>query len=145
MEGVPTWDAIQEEAQEAVDFMKPLSDEDREILAETPLLDGLTRVDDAEHDRWLGQKATEGHNAIDRALEDAVYGDDAMAHDEEGMERNDTDSGWGFRSAFRRVGRGIKKAGRGVSRGIGKGLRTPFGARRGNYQSRSVSRAHAAD
>ena len=100
-----------EEAQESVDFMKPISDEERAILEETPLLDGLTRVDDAEHDQWLGQKAKEGHNAIDRALEDAVYGDDAMAHDEEGMERNDTDSGWGFRSAFRKVGRGLKRAG----------------------------------
>ena len=61
-----------EEAQESVDFMKPISDEERAILEETPLLDGLTRVDDAEHDQWLGQKAKEGHNAIDRAREDAV-------------------------------------------------------------------------
>ena len=99
----------QEEAQEAVDFMKPLSEEERDILEETPGLEGLTRVDDAEHDEWLGQKAHEGHDAIDRALEDAVYGDNNMAHDEEGMERNDTDSGWGLRSAFRKVGRGLKK------------------------------------
>ena len=101
-----------EEAQETVDFMRPASPEEQEILEETPLLDGLTRVDDAEHDGWLGQKAKEGHKALDRALEDAVYGDNTMSHDEEQMERMDSDSGWGFRSAFRKVGRGLKKAGR---------------------------------
>ena len=99
----------QEEAQETVDFMKPLNTDERDILEETPLLDGLTRVDDPEHDRWIEQKTVEGHKAIDRALEDAVYGDNTMAYDEEGMERNDTDAGWGFKSMFKKVGRGLKK------------------------------------
>ena len=103
----------QEEAQETVDFMKPLSDSEREILATTPLLDSLTKIDDPEHDGWLGQKSKEGHDAIDRALEDAVYGDNTMAHDEERLERSDSDSesGFGFRRAFKRLGHGIRKEG----------------------------------
>ena len=103
----------QQEAQAEVDFMKPLSDSEREILATTPLLDGLTKIDDPEHDGWLGQKSKEKHDAIDRALEDAVYGDNTMAHDEELLERTDSDSesGFGFRRAFKKLGHGIRKAG----------------------------------
>ena len=43
----------QEEAQAAVDFMKPLDEEEEEILESTPGLDGLYRVDDAERQQWL--------------------------------------------------------------------------------------------
>jgi hypothetical protein len=99
----------QEEAQETIEFMRPLDEDEREILEEEPGLEGITRVDDAEHDEWLGQKASEGNYAIDRALEDAVYGDNTMAHDEERMERNDTDSGWGFHSLTHGLRKGFSK------------------------------------
>jgi hypothetical protein len=115
------------EAQEAVDFMRPLSEDEEAILAEYPV-EGLTRVDDAEHDRWLGQRASEGSKAMDRVLEDASYGEGNM-RDEEKMERDDTDdasgddeAGLSFRRAFRKIGRGVRRAGRGV----GKVAKSPF-------------------
>ena len=86
-----------EEAQENVDFMRPLSEDELEILDNTPGLEGLTKVDDAERQGWLAKKAGEGNKAMDRTFEDAVYGDTMT--DEEKMERSDSDSGrWGFRS-----------------------------------------------
>jgi hypothetical protein len=108
-----------EEAQEAVDYMKPLSEEEEAILDETPGLDGLTRVDDSEHEQWLGKKFNEGTKAMDRVLEDASYGEGKM-NDEEQMERRDTDdeSGFSLKRAFRKAGRGLRRAGRGVGRGI---------------------------
>ena len=98
----------QEEAQDAVDFMRPLDEDEQEILEDTPGLEGLSRVDDAEHEEWMNEKSHEGNSAIDRTLEDAMYGDNTMAHDEEGMERNDTDSGWGFHP-FRSLRKGLRK------------------------------------
>ena len=102
----------QEEAQAAVDFMKPLDDEEREILKSTPGLDGLYRVDDAEHQQWLHDHMKNGNKAMDRVFEDAIYGETKM-NDEERMERDDTDSakGWGWKSPFRAIKKGIKKAG----------------------------------
>lgn len=102
----------QEEAQAAVDFMRPLDDEEREILESTPGLDGLYRVDDAERQQWLRNRAKDGSKAMDRVFEDAIYGDTNM-NDEERMERNDTDSskGWGWKSPFRGIKKAVKKAG----------------------------------
>jgi len=122
----------EEEAQETVDYMRPLSGDEEEILDEHPELEGLTRVDDAEQEQWLGQKFSEGTKAMDRVLEDAVYGEDNM-RDEEQMERNDTDSGWGIRSLARRARRGLRKAAsapgsiaRRGGRLAKRGLKTPF-------------------
>lgn len=128
----------EEEAQETVDYMRPLSADEVAILEEHPELEGITRVDDAEHERWLGEKFSEGTKAMDRVLEDAVYGDDHMS-DEEKMERQDTDdeSGFGFRSAFRKVKRGARRAGR----GLGKVARTPFKLARKFVPNRDAAKA----
>ena len=86
-----------EEAQEAVDAGRPVSDEEAEDVEDYHLR-GMTRVDDAEHDQWLGQKVKQGNKAMDRVLEDASYGESDM-HDDEKMERSGRDhSGWGFKS-----------------------------------------------
>jgi hypothetical protein len=84
----------EEEAQETVDYMRPLSEDEKEILEEYPL-QGITKVDDAEHEEWIANKCNEGTAAMDRVLEDAMYGEGNM-QDEEKMERHDTDdaSGW---------------------------------------------------
>ena len=91
-----------QEAQQTVDTMRPLSDDELEILKENPGLEGLTRVDDAERQAWLAEKAGQGNKAMDRAAEDAVYGEHNMNHDEEKMEQADTDSGWRLRRRRRR-------------------------------------------
>lgn len=116
-----------EEAQETVDFMKPLSSDEEEILDEYPV-EGLTRVDDAEHEEWLADKWSKGTRAMDRVLEDASYGEGHM-RDEEKMERHDTDhasgddeSGWGLRSAFRKIKRGASRG----FRGLRKVAKSPF-------------------
>ena len=106
-----------QEASEAVDYMAPLSEEEAEIMDEYPL-DGLAFVDDADRQQTLRNLAAEGTHAIDRAKEDAIYGEDNM-NNEEKLERNDSDSGWGFSS----IKRGIKRGVRGVKRGAGRGLR----------------------
>jgi len=100
-----------QEAQQTVDTMRPLNADERELLEDTPGLEGLTRVDDPERQEWLAEKAREGKKSMDRVFEDASYGDNTMAHDEERMERADTDDqmGWGFKSMFKKVGRGLKK------------------------------------
>ena len=91
-----------EEAQEAIDAGRPLSEDEAEAIEDYQLQD-LTRVDDSEHDQWLGRKATQGTRAMDRVLEDASYGETNM-NDDEKMERRGLDhSGWGFRSLTRHL------------------------------------------
>jgi hypothetical protein len=109
----------EEEAQAAVDYMKPLSEEEESILEDHPELEGLTRVNDAEHEEWLGDLASKGTKAMDRVLEDASYGEGNMRDDEEKMERRDTDrtagfdeSGLSFRKAFKKIRRGASRAAR---------------------------------
>ena len=89
-----------QEAQAEVDYMKPLSEAEANILEETPLLDGLTMVDDAAHQQWLLNVASKDRKGMDRVKEDAIYGENSMNNNEERMEREDvdTDSGWGFHS-----------------------------------------------
>jgi hypothetical protein len=103
-----------EEAQANVDYMRPLDEDEAEILEDTPGLEGLTRVDDAEHEQWINEKAGEGYKAMDRATEDSVFGEGSMSNDEERMERSDSDSesGFGFKRAFKKIGRGLKKVGK---------------------------------
>jgi hypothetical protein len=117
----------EQEAQETVDYMRPLSEDEEAILAEHPELEGVTMVDDADQEKWLGEKFNEGTKAMDRVLEDASYGEGNM-RDEEQMERNDSDdeSGLSFRRAFRKIGRGVKRGVRGAARGVGKVARSPF-------------------
>jgi hypothetical protein len=127
----------EEEAQEAVDYMRPLSEDEAATLEEHPELEGLTRVDDALHDQWLGQRADEGKKAMDRVLQDASYGEGHM-NDEEKMERRDTDdhttgsddSGFGFRRAFRKI-----------RRGVGKVASSPFKLARKFVPSRDAAKA----
>jgi hypothetical protein len=130
----------EEEAQETVDYMRPLSAEEEAILAETPGLEGLTRVDDAEHDQRLGDLNKEGTKAIDRVLEDASYGEGHM-QDEEKMEQNDTDSGWGLRSIARRVKRGVRRAASAPLGVAKRGLKTPFGLAKRFMPNRDAQKA----
>ena len=91
------------EAQAIANYMKPLTEAEADILEETPLLDGLTKVDDAEHQKWLLNIASKDSKGMDRVKEDAIYGERSMNNNEERMEREDvdsadglSDSGWGF-------------------------------------------------
>jgi hypothetical protein len=97
------FEALQEdlspgEAQRVLDTMRPLSAAESKILDEVPDLEDLTRVDDAEQEKWLLDRAREGYRAMDTVLDDAVYGDNMTS--EEKLERMglDTDLGWGFSS-----------------------------------------------
>jgi hypothetical protein len=84
------------EAQEVLDTMRPLSPAERQILDDIPELEGMTRVDDAEQEESLINRARSGYRAMDQVLDDAVYGDTMT--DEEKLERigQDTDLGWGL-------------------------------------------------
>ena len=86
------------EAQRVLDTMRPLSKEEEKILDDLPEIDDLRKVDDAEQEKWLLDKTRDGYRAMDKVLEDSVYGDD-MDHEEK-LERLglDTDSGLGFDS-----------------------------------------------
>lgn len=122
--------ASPQEAQETIDQMAPASDEEQEALDDYPL-DGLSFVDDAQAEQQLRALSKKGDSAVDRAQEDAIYGEADMNKDEEQMERADSDSGWGIPGI-----KSIKKLGRRVTRGVSKtarrGVTNPFGmARRG--------------
>ena len=80
------------EAQREVDTMRPLDEEEADILATTPGLKGLTRVDDPEHQQWLRAVAKEDSKGMDRVLDDATYGETTTNRSEERMEREDVDS-----------------------------------------------------
>ena len=80
------------EAQRTVDTMRPLDDEEADILATTPGLDRLTKVDDPERQQWLRAVAKEGGKGMDHVLDDATYGETTMNRNEERMEREDVDS-----------------------------------------------------
>ena len=80
------------EAQRTVDTMRPLDEDETDILATTPALDGLTKVDDSERQQWLRAVAKEGSKGIDRVFDDATYGEPNMNRSEERMERKDVDS-----------------------------------------------------
>jgi hypothetical protein len=103
--------ASPEEAQAAVDYMRPLSPGEREILEDIPELEGMYKVDDAEHQQWLLKIASKKYKGMDRVKDDAIYGERSMNNDEERMEREDSDSGWGFHSLTH-----------GLRKGLGKGL-----------------------
>ena len=94
------------EAQREVDFMRPLDEEEADILATTPGLDGMTRVDDPEHQQWLLKIAKQDSKGMDHVLDDAIYGETTMNRNEERMEREDVDS---TGSLFGRLKRGLKK------------------------------------
>jgi hypothetical protein len=98
-----------EEAQAAVDYMRPLNEEE-EMLLDDPALKGLYKVDDALHQQRLIEKTKQGTKAMDRAKEDATYGDPDMNQNEERMERQGVDStkGWGWKSPFKAATRGFK-------------------------------------
>ena len=87
------------EAQADVDYMRPLDKEEADILDSIPL-EGLTKVDDAEHQQFLAKKVKAEYKGIDSAFDDAIYGDTNMNHNEERMEREDTDSGSWWKKAL---------------------------------------------
>jgi len=83
------------EAQRVVNTMRPLSETESKIVDEIPDLEDLRRIDDAEQEQWLVDRSRDGYHAMDKVLEDTVFGD-AMNKEEE-MEKMGTDdeSGWG--------------------------------------------------
>ena len=78
------------EAQRVLNTMRPLSAEEEKILDETPGLSDLRKVDDAEQEKWLLDRTRDGYRAMDKVLEDSVYGED-MDHEEK-LERLGLDS-----------------------------------------------------
>jgi hypothetical protein len=86
------------EAQEVVDTMRPLNEDELDILESTPGLKGLTKVDDPEHEDWMIENSRRGYQGLDPVLDDSIYGDTHMNRNEEQMERLglDSDLGWGI-------------------------------------------------
>jgi hypothetical protein len=110
------------EAYDLMEFTAPASQEEADILDETPFLtdergmpkDRLRFVDDADHTDWLLKRSLERHRAMDHNLDDQMYGGDmSRMTDEERMERADSDN-LGFS-----IKRGLKKFGKGVRKGVG--------------------------
>jgi len=110
------------EAQRTLDTMRPLSADEAEILADTPGLEGMTRVDDAEQNDWIIDKSKAGRHAMDEVLDDASYGE-SMTHEEK-LERvgRDSDVGFGFHS--------LRHLGSGLRRGLGRVASAPMSAAR---------------
>ena len=74
-----------QQAYEEMKYSAPLSEEEREILNETPFLGPeLTYVDDADHTEWLLNRAKDKRAAMDFILEDQMYGED-LGDDELGF------------------------------------------------------------
>jgi hypothetical protein len=82
------------ESQRVLDTMRPLSKEEEQILDDIPEIASLRKVDDTEEEKWLADRAHDGYRAMDKVLDDAVFGDDMTK--EEKLERmgTDTDLGW---------------------------------------------------
>jgi hypothetical protein len=100
------------EAARVLETMRPLDAEERKILDDMPELRGLRRVDDPAEEEWLAARLADGYQAMDKVLDDSVFGDTDMNNDEELLEQNDTDSGWSLP--------GLSK----IKKYAGKGLRT---------------------
>jgi hypothetical protein len=116
------FDALREdlspgEAERVLETMRPLDDEEAQILEDMPELGTLRRVDDPAEQEWLADRLHDGYTAMDKVLKDSVFGDN-MDNDER-LERtgHDTathgdDIGWGIPGLS-----SLKKAARGVARG----------------------------
>jgi hypothetical protein len=122
------------EAQRVLETMRPLDADEAEILDDMPGLEGLQRVDDAEQEEWLADRTKDGYQAMDRVLDDAVYGDTMTK--EEQLERSGLDTetsgsgddlGWGFHvpglSSLKKVASSAYKYGR-------KGITAPISTAR---------------
>jgi hypothetical protein len=105
------------EASEVVETMRPLSEDEREILDTTPGLKPLTRVDDTEHEDWMIENSRRGYQGLDPLLDDAIYGD-TMNTREEQMERLglDSDLGWGLSSLKKLGKRAVRIAKKGITK-----------------------------
>ena len=124
-----------QEAYETMKFQSPLSEEEMDVLDSVPGLSpegGLTWVDDTDHAEWLMQQTKNRNQAMDKILEDQMYGagDDEFVQgmtEEERMDRAGTDSnsGWSIRKGLKRVGRGIKRTGRAAGRAAKASVLTP--------------------
>ena len=116
------------EAQRVLETMRPLDDEEAEIVEDMPELEGLQRVDDAEQEAWLADRTKDGYKAMDTVLDDAVYGDTMTKEEQLELSGLDTESygddlGWGFHPF-----RALKKAA-GSAYGLSKkGISAPFSA-----------------
>ena len=119
------------EAQRTLDTMRPLSEDEEEILDEVPGLDDLTRVDDAEQNQWMIDRSRDGRKAMDKVLDDASYGE-TMTHEEK-LERAGLDTDLGAD-----VGFGFPGLARGLWRGVGRIARAPLSAAR--YLGRGAMR-----
>ena len=104
-----------QEAYDAMTFMAPLNDEEDDLIDEVPgLMDRgrgqLMFVDDADHEQWIRQMAKNGTHGIDRALEDAMYGDES----EIGLKLKRP-------RLLKKLGRGLKSTGKVVARNVNRG------------------------
>jgi hypothetical protein len=86
------------EAAAIVTYSRPLSEEEKEMVAE-PMFDGIRWVDDPSHTSDV-LKAGKTERGVDTYLDDASYGDHHMRSPEEQAERQDSDrfAGWNWRA-----------------------------------------------
>lgn len=91
-----------QEAYEAMKYQAPLSEDEEEILNETPFLGpNMTWVDDSQHNEFLEQRMSERYKAMDEALEDEMYGEGAVRRRLRTLRRlkmSDTESGKYYKS-----------------------------------------------
>lgn len=66
---------LPQEAYEHMKFQAPLSRGEKSILNSTPFLDDLAWVDDPDRAEWLRSRSKEGSKAMDKVLEDQMYGE----------------------------------------------------------------------
>ena len=81
------------ESQRVLDTMRPLSEDEAEILDDLPEISDLKRVDDAEQSDWLNNLTRKGYKAMDAVLDDASYGETMDAKE---MSRQDGSDDVGF-------------------------------------------------
>lgn len=112
-----------QEAYELLEFEQPVTPDEIEILKRTPFLGPeLSWVDDPDHTEWILQRMKEKRGAMDRVLEDQIYG---VGEDElEGTELVLGDEydvlGWGIpgvlKKAVRKTAGAVRSAARTTSR-----------------------------
>src|SRR5579872_2079312 len=129
-----------QEAYEAMQYQAPLSEDEKQILNETPFLDHLSWVDDPDHDELLYKRQKEGNKAMDENLEDEMYGDllegdDMLVYgsEEPGVTAQGTekagrasDVGWGIPGFIKKAVHGVEHAAGKVANVAERGLAAPF-------------------
>ena len=93
------------EAENLINYMRPMSEDEIDFYNESALNRDIERVDDPAHTDDI-LRAGKGDHGVDKYLQDTSYGDD-MSDPDEQAERGDSDvfSGWSRMNPFRAFGR----------------------------------------